>query len=78
MAVKTLKVTIIKKSGDKTVKGRAVRLKQHPIYKKYSKVYSYYMIHDENNSMKVGDEILIQESKPISKKKRWVIYKEKK
>ena len=60
------------------MKGRAVRLRQHPIYKKYFKVYSYYMIHDENNSVKVGDEIVIQESKPISKKKSWIVSKEEK
>jgi small subunit ribosomal protein S17 len=78
MSLKTLKVTVVKKSGDKTVKGRFVRLKQHPIYKKYLKSYSYYMIHDEDNSAKVGDEILIKESKPISKLKNWIICKEEK
>lgn len=76
MAIKTLKVTVVKKSGDKTVKCRASRLKQHPVYKKYCKVYNYYLVHDEDNLAKVGDDVVIRQSRPISKKKSWVIFKE--
>jgi small subunit ribosomal protein S17 len=75
MAVKTLKVTVIKKSGDKTVKTRAVKLRKHPKYEKYVKSYGYYMVHDEDNSAKVGDIVMIQESRPISKSKSWVMCK---
>ena len=75
MTEKALKVTVVKKSGDKTIKCEAVALKKHPIYKKYIKSHSFYMVHDENNTAKVGDVIFIKESKPISKKKNWVICK---
>lgn len=73
MAVKNIKVVIVSKAGDKTVVGEASRLKLHPTYKKYIKVSKKYMIHDESNSVKVGDEIFIKSSKPISKRKTWVV-----
>ena len=73
--MKTLKVTVVKKSGDKTVKCRAVKLTQHPIYKKYYKVYNYYLVHDADNSAKIGDEVVIIEGKSISKRKSWSIFK---
>ena len=68
-----IKVKIISKAGDKTVVGQSSSLKIHPIYKKYVKVVKIYMIHDENNSVIVGDEVFIKSSKPISKRKTWVI-----
>ena len=68
-----IKVKIISKAGDKTVVGQSSSLKIHPIYKKYIKVVKKYMIHDESNSVKVGDEVFIKSSKPISKRKTWVI-----
>ncbi len=73
MAKNDIKVKIIKKAGDKTVVGEASFLKQHPIYKKYIKVFKKYMIHDESNSVKIGDEVFIKSSRPISKRKTWVI-----
>ena len=73
MAKNDIKVKIIKKAGDKTVVGEASFLKQHPIYKKYVKVYKKYMIHDEGNVVKVGDEVFIKSSRPFSKMKTWVI-----
>ena len=68
-----IKVKIISKAGDKTVVGESSSLKMHPIYKKYIKVAKKYMIHDESNSVKVGDEVFIKSSRPISKRKSWVI-----
>ncbi len=73
MAKNDIKVKIIKKAGDKTVVGEASFLKQHPIYKKYVKVFKKYMIHDESNDVKVGDEVFIKSSRPFSKRKTWVI-----
>lgn len=73
MAKNDIKVKIIKKAGDKTVVGEASFLKQHPIYKKYIKVFKKYMIHDESNSVKIGEEVFIKSSRPISKRKTWVI-----
>jgi small subunit ribosomal protein S17 len=68
-----IKVKVVKIAGNKTVMGEASYMKQHPVYKKYVKVSRKYMIHDEDNSVKVGDEIFIKSSRPISKRKVWVI-----
>lgn len=73
MAQNSIKVKIINKAGDKTVVGEASYLRQHPVYKKYIKVSKKYMIHDKNNSVKVGDEVFIRSSRPISKKKTWIV-----
>ena len=73
MAQNNIKVKIIRKAGDKTIVGESSYLKQHPVYRKYIKVSKKYMIHDEDNSVKVGDEIFIRSSRPISKKKTWVV-----
>ncbi len=73
MTTKSVKVQIIKKAGDKTVVGKTTYLKQHPVYKKYIKVTKKYMIHDDSNAVKVGDEVFIKECKPISKRKTWII-----
>ena len=73
MAKNDIKVKIIKKAGDKTVVGEASFLKQHPIYKKYIKVFKKYIIHDESNCVKIGDVVFIKSSRPISKRKTWVI-----
>ena len=78
MSVKTIKVNIISKAGDKTVVGEFKYLKQHPIYKKYVKMSKKYMIHDEDNTTKVGDVVSIKSCRPISKRKTWTIVKEDK
>lgn len=73
MSGKRLKVKVISKVGDKTVMGLHTFLKEHPLYKKYVKRQKKYMIHDESNNVAVGDEIVISESRPISKRKTWVV-----
>jgi len=78
MAKKAIKVTIIKKSGDKSLMGEYVILKKHPVYPKYVKVRRKYMIHDEDNKYKVGDKVLIKEFRPLSKKKNWIIVEDNK
>jgi small subunit ribosomal protein S17 len=62
--------------SDKTNKTRVVavtRLKKHPKYHKYYKVTKRYKTHDEKNEYKVGDKVVIQETRPLSKEKRWVV-----
>lgn len=75
---KAVKVSIVKKSGEKTFKGQSVSLKKHPKYDKYVKTYATYVIHDEDDSLNVGDEVMIKETRPLSKTKRWVVVKEEK
>lgn len=62
--------------SDKMSKTRVVaveRLKKHPRYGKYYKVTERYKAHDEKNEYKTGDKVVIQESRPLSRDKRWRI-----
>jgi small subunit ribosomal protein S17 len=66
--------------SDKMQKTRVIeisRMKKHPKYLKYFKVSRRFKAHDENNEYKVGDVVVIQESRPMSKDKRWVIISKK-
>ena len=56
---------------DKTVVVRVERKVLHPMYLKYIKRSSKFHAHDEANECRVGDSVLIEESRPISKLKRW-------
>ncbi|MFN3477962.1 MAG: 30S ribosomal protein S17 [bacterium] len=60
---------------DKTVVVKVERSKTHPKYKKVVKQYKKFYAHDENNEAKKGDKILIMESRPLSKLKKWVVIK---
>ena len=73
MSGKILQVKVVSIAGDKTVVGLHTFLVKHPIYEKYVKKQKKYMIHDENNAAKIGDEIYIQETRPLSKRKSWII-----
>ena len=73
MSGKILQVKVVSIAGDNTVVGLHTFLVKHPIYEKYVKKQKKYMIHDENNTAKIGDEIYIQETRPLSKRKSWVI-----
>ena len=58
---------------DKTRVVSITRLKQHPRYKKYYKITKKFKAHDEKNEYKKGDIVVIEETRPISKEKRWKI-----
>lgn len=62
--------------SDKMNKTRVVaitRLKKHPRYKKYYKVTRKFKVHDEKNEYKTGEKVIIEETRPLSKEKRWKI-----
>lgn len=62
--------------SDKMQKTRVVlveRLKKHPKYLKYYKVSRRFKAHDEENRTKTGDKVTIEEARPLSRDKRWVI-----
>ncbi len=62
--------------SDKMNKTRVVsvaRLKEHPLYKKYYRITRKFKAHDEKNEYKTGDKVLIEETRPLSKEKRWKI-----
>lgn len=50
-----------------------VRLKKHPRYLKYYKKSRRFKAQNDNDQYKTGDKVLIEESRPLSKEKRWVI-----
>ena len=56
---------------DKTRSVRVMRLVKHPLYKKYIRRKPTYKVHDEENTSRVGDQVLIAQSRPLSKSKRW-------
>lgn len=61
-------------ASDKMDKSRVVvveRRVKHPLYKKYVKKTSRFMAHDEQNDSHTGDTVVIMETRPLSKNKRW-------
>ena len=60
-------------NSQKTVVVKVERTFKHPMYKKYIKRSKKYHAHDETDSLKVGDKVYIEETKPISKLKTWVV-----
>ncbi|MFH1063047.1 MAG: 30S ribosomal protein S17 [Candidatus Omnitrophota bacterium] len=56
---------------DKTAVARIERLTTHPVYKKRIKKFVSVKFHDEKNESKVGDKVRIEETRPLSKDKRW-------
>lgn len=63
--------TIVSNKMDKTVVVLVERLVKHRLYHKYIRRRAKFAAHDENNACQVGDKVLITESKPISKSKKW-------
>jgi small subunit ribosomal protein S17 len=60
--------------SDRMEKTRIVvvqRLVKHPLYQKYIRRRSRYKVHDETNSCRMGDRVLIIETRPLSRDKRW-------
>lgn len=70
---KTLKGIVVSDKMDKTIVVLVERVKQHPRYKRYYKVRKKYKVHDPEKKYKVGDKVTIQECRPISKEKKWIV-----
>jgi small subunit ribosomal protein S17 len=68
---KTMVGTVVSDKMDKTVVVEVERLTMHPKFKKYIKRKKRYKAHDERNECRVGDKVLIVETRPLSKEKRW-------
>ena len=75
MSRRLLSGKVISSNSDKTIVVEVTRRVKHKLYKKIIKKAKKYHVHDEDNSYKFGDFVTIQESKPISKMKRWVAIK---
>jgi small subunit ribosomal protein S17 len=62
---------VVSDKMDKTVVVNVDQLVMHPVYKKYIKRRVKFKAHDEQNSCAVGDKVLIVETRPLSRDKRW-------
>jgi small subunit ribosomal protein S17 len=63
--------TIISNKMDKTVVVEVERLVKHTLYKKYIRRAASFSAHDDDNQCAIGDRVMITESRPLSKTKRW-------
>ena len=73
MSKRILSGTVISSNANKTVVVKVTRRVQHKLYKKIISRTKKYHAHDENNTYKIGDNVNIRESRPISKLKSWVV-----
>ena len=64
---------VVSDKMDKTVVVSVERLRRHPIYKRVVRLSSKFKAHDQENSAKVGDTVRIEESRPLSREKRWTV-----
>ncbi len=71
MPRKKLKGIVVSDKMNKTVVVRVERIKAHPKYEKRYRVHKKYKAHDEKNEYKIGDEVVIEECRPLSKEKKW-------
>lgn len=62
---------VISDKMDKTVVIQVEKLVKHSLYKKYIKRQNRFTAHDESNECKIGDKVVITESRPLSRTKRW-------
>ncbi|BDU75327.1 30S ribosomal protein S17 [Mesoterricola sediminis] len=64
---------VVSNKADKTVVVKVERKFQHPLYSRTVKQTTKFMAHDENNTCQIGDVVKIVESRPLSKRKRWMV-----
>ena len=64
---------VVSDKMDKTVVVSVERLRRHPIYKRVVRLSSKFKVHDEENTARVGDTVRIEESRPLSREKRWTV-----
>ena len=73
MPKRTLQGIVVSDKQDKTIVVRVERRFTHPVMKKTVRRSKKYYAHDEKNECAVGDLVKIEEHRPISKLKRWVV-----
>ena len=64
---------VVSDKMDRTVVVSVERLRRHPIYKRVVRLSSKFKAHDEENTARVGDTVRIEESRPLSREKRWTV-----
>ncbi len=73
MPKRILTGTVVSDVNDKTIVVRVERKVKHPLYGKIIRRSKKYHAHDESNTFKTGETVRIEETKPISKNKTWVV-----
>jgi small subunit ribosomal protein S17 len=73
MPKRVLQGIVVSDACNKTVIVRVERRVMHPIYKKFITRSKKYAAHDEDNKFHAGDAVQIEESRPISKRKSWIV-----
>lgn len=73
MPKRVLYGTVVSDKNDKTIVVQVERRYTHPLLKKTVRRTKKYHAHDEQNAFKIGDQVAIQETSPVSKNKRWTV-----
>jgi len=68
---RTLVGNVVSNKMDKTVVVKVETRRQHPLYKKHIVYSNKFKAHDETNACKIGDRVKLNETRPLSKEKRW-------
>lgn len=64
---------VVSDKMDKTVVVSVERLRRHPVYKRVVRLSTKFKAHDDENAARVGDTVRIEESRPLSRDKRWTV-----
>lgn len=75
MPVKERIGIVVSNKMQKTVVVKVENRYSHPIYSKTMVKTKKYLVHDEMSECNIGDQVLVQECRPLSKRKRWVLAK---
>ena len=75
MSKKLLQGIVVSDKMQKTVVVEVETIKEHPKYKRKFKTHARFKAHDEAGQFHVGDKVIIEETKPISKDKSWIVLK---
>lgn len=73
MTKRILKGEVVSDKMDKTVIVQVKKFKKHPLYEKRTVSLKKYSAHDSENTFSSGDKVIIQETRPISKHKKWLV-----
>ena len=73
MPKRILQGVVVSDKNDKTIVVKVERRLRHPVLKKTVRLSKKYHAHDEQNAAKVGDVVRIEETRPVSKQKRWTL-----
>ncbi len=77
MAKKIFQGQVVSDKMDKTIVVQINQIKVHPLYKKRYRVSKKYKVQDEKGQAKIGDKVIFEECRPLSKDKKWRLIEKK-